>query len=119
MGVDPDRHVADDVFVDLGLALELGDHRGRSIDIEKHIMGLAVLGDPVGEAAQAPGLGLHDLAAIILDDLGGVFRQRIDLGLGQVLTREKYMLVERHVRMSFAFGRLLTPPIADAPPAVF
>ncbi|HET9398635.1 MAG TPA: hypothetical protein VFO45_07445, partial [Sphingomicrobium sp.] len=44
------------------------------------------------------------------------FRERIDLGLGQVLTREENMLVERHV--------LSSPwPIADAaqcgaPPAV-
>src|SRR4051812_35209827 len=70
MRVDAQGHVADDVLVDLGLALELGDGRGRRFEIEHHIMGLAVLGDPVGERAEAPGLGLGDLAAIILDDLG-------------------------------------------------
>src|SRR4051812_17491708 len=94
--VDAQGHVADDVLVDLGLALELGDDRGRCVEIEHHIMGLAVLRDPVGERAQAPGLGLDDLAAIVLDDLGGVLRQRVHLGLGQVLTRKEYMLVERH-----------------------
>src|SRR3954471_908378 len=96
MRVDAQGHIADDVLVDLGLALELGDDRGRRFEIEHHIMGLAVLRDPVGEGAQAPGLGLGDLAAIVLDDLGGGLRQRVHLGLGQVLTRKEYMLVERH-----------------------
>ena len=74
------------------------------------VVRLAVLGDAVGEAAQAPGLGLGDLPAIVGDDLGGVFRERIDLGLGQVLTREENMLVERHVSSSLFW------PIADAAP---
>jgi hypothetical protein len=87
--VDLDREVADHVLVDLGLALELGDDRGRRLEIERDIMRLAVLRDPVGELAEAPGLGLDDLAAIVLDDLGGVLRQRVHLGLGQVLTRKK------------------------------
>src|SRR5207237_739368 len=51
-----------------------------------------------------------DLPAIVFDDLGGVFRERIDLGLGQVLTREENMLVERHVSSSLFW------PIADVPP---
>ena len=80
-------------------------------------MRLAVLGDPVGEAAKAPGLGLDDRSAIVGEDLGGVFRERIDLGLGEVLTREENMLVKRHVVFS-SVGRLLTPHRADAPPAV-
>src|SRR5581483_258200 len=46
-------HVADDVLVDLGLALELGDDRGRRLEVEHHVMGLAVLGDPVGDRAEA------------------------------------------------------------------
>src|SRR4051812_22395834 len=49
--VDAQGHVADDVLVDLGLALELGDDRSRRVEIEHHIMGLAVLRDPVGERA--------------------------------------------------------------------
>ena len=73
-------------------------------------MRLAVLGDAIGEAAKAPGLGLGDFPAIVGDDLGGVFRERIDLGLGQVLTREENMLVERHVSFSLFW------PIADAAP---
>ena len=93
MLVDLQGHVADDVFVDLGLALELGDDRGRSLEVEQNVVRLAVLGDPIGNVAQTPGLGLHDLAAIVLDDLGSGFRKRVDLPLGKVLAREKHMLV--------------------------
>ena len=86
------------------------------VEIERNVMGLAVLGDPVGDGAKAPGLRLGDLAAVVFDDLGCVFRKRIDLGLSQILTREENMLVERHAILSCW-------PIADAaqcgaPPAV-
>jgi len=37
----------------------------------------------------------------LLDDFGGGCGQRIDLALAQVLTREKNMLTERHVRFPF------------------
>src|SRR3546814_13869996 len=95
MRIDLDGQVADDVLVDLRLALQLGDERRGRVDLEHDVMRLAVLLDAVGEAAKTPGLGLYDLAAIVLDDLGGAFRQRVDLGLRQVLTREKHMLVQR------------------------
>src|SRR4051794_14140026 len=62
--VDADRHVADDVLVDLGLALQLGDDAGRCLEVEHYVMALAVLGDPVSEASKPPGLGLGDLATI-------------------------------------------------------
>ena len=82
--------------------------RRRGVDVEHDVMRLAVLGDSVGEAAQAPILGLGDGPAIVGDDLGGVFRKGVHLGLGQVLTREENMLVERHVSSSHCW------PIADA-----
>ena len=109
MLVDTNREEADDVLVDVGLALELGNCRGRGIDVERDVMRLAVLGDAVGEAAQAPGFGLGDLAAIVRDNLGRVFRERIDLGLGQILTREENMLVKRQVSCTYV-GRSLTYP---------
>src|SRR5690348_13987236 len=74
-------------------------------------MRLAVLRDAIGKAAETPGLRLGDLPAIVFDDLGGVFRERIDLGLCKVLAREENMLVERHVSL-LSFGRSLTPPSA-------
>jgi hypothetical protein len=73
-------------------------------------MGLAVLGDAIRQVAKTPGLRPHDLSAIVFDDLGSVFRKRIDLGLSQILTREENMLVERHVLL-LTVGRSLTYPI--------
>src|SRR6202008_1493277 len=70
---------------------------------EHDVMRLAVLGDAVSEAAQAPGLGLDHLAAIVGDNLGGVFRERIDLGLSQILAREENMLVKRHVSCTYVW----------------
>src|SRR4051812_26792908 len=107
---------ADDVLVDVGLTLQLRDCGSRCVEVESDVMRLAVLGDPIGKRAQTPGLGLGDLAPIVRDDLGCVFRQRVDLCLCKVLTREENMLVERHALLSCW-------PIADAahcgaPPAV-
>src|SRR3546814_16916518 len=59
-------------------------------------MPLAVLLDLVGELRQAPGFGLVNLALKLADDIGDGFRQRVDLSLAQVLTRDKDMLVKRH-----------------------
>jgi hypothetical protein len=43
MRVDADGEVADHVFVDLGLALQFGDDRGRRVEVERDIVRLAVL----------------------------------------------------------------------------
>src|SRR5207247_6514273 len=118
MLVDANGEEADHVLVDVRLALELGDRGGRSIEVQRDVMRLAVLGDAIGEGAQAPGFGLHDLPAIVIDDLGSVFRERIDLSLGKVLTREENMLVERHVSSSF-FWPIADGPQWHVPPAVF
>src|SRR3546814_15623062 len=59
-------------------------------------MTLAVLLDLVGELLEAPGFGLVNLAFEFADDVGDGFRQRVDLSLAQVLTRDKDMLVTRH-----------------------
>ena len=96
MGIDADGEEPDDILVDVRLALELGDRGRRGIDVEHDVMRLAVLGDAVSEALEAPGLGLGDLALIVGEDLGGVFRERVDLGLGKVLSSEENMLVKRH-----------------------
>jgi hypothetical protein len=57
-------HVADDVFVDRGLAFQLGHDAGGGFDVEHHEVRLAVLLDLVGQRAQAPGFGLGDLALV-------------------------------------------------------
>src|SRR4029450_13188959 len=73
-------------------------------------MRLAVLGDAVGEAAQAPGFSLDHLAAVVGDDLGGVFRERIDLGLSQILAREENMSAKRHVPCPYVCPIVYAPP---------
>ena len=118
MGVDADRHEADHVFVDAGLALQLGHRRRGRVDVEHDVMRLAVLGDAVGEAAQAPGFSLDHLAAVVGDNLGGVFRERIDLGLCQVLAREENMLVKRHVPCTYIWPIADARTVRNAPPAV-
>ena len=117
MLVDADGEEADDVLVDVGLAFQLGDRRGRCIDIESDVVRLAVLGDAIGQVPKTPGLGPDDLPAIVFDDFGSVFRQRIDLGLGQILTREENMLVERHVLLLTCWP-IVDVPQWHAPPAV-
>src|SRR5690606_20140257 len=105
-----------DVLVEARLALQLGKGGRRRINVEHDVVRLAILGDAIGEGAQAPGLGLDDLAFIVLDNLGGVFRERVHLGLGQVLTREENMLVKRHVYLPS--WPIADPPQWQAPPAV-
>ena len=96
MLVNAHGHIADDIFVDLRLALELGDAIARSIEVEQHEMRLAVALDLVGQALEAPGLGLGDLALVGFDNLGSCGSQRIDLRLAQILARQEDMLVKRH-----------------------
>ena len=77
----PRYTVAEAAHAAEALALEFGDGITRSVEIEHDEMRLAVLLNLVGEAAKAPGFGLHDLTLILFDDLGGVFSQRIYLCL--------------------------------------
>ena len=68
-------------------------------------MRLAVLGDLVRQAAQAPGLDLGHLAGIVFDDLGGGFRQCIHLRLCQILARKEDVLVQSHSFFSLLADR--------------
>ena len=52
MLVDADGEEADDVLVDVGLALQLGNRRGRRIEIESDVVRLAILGDAIGQVAK-------------------------------------------------------------------
>lgn len=79
MRVDAQRHITDYVLVDLGLAFELDHDVTWSVEFQHNVMGLAVLCDTVCQRAQAPRLGLDNFAAIIFDDLGCSFCERVDL----------------------------------------
>src|SRR6185369_13416220 len=94
--LDADAEIADHVFADALLALDLGDRRRRRLDVEQHEVRLAVLVHTVGEGAHAPVLGLNDLAARLLDDAGHLGRQFFHLLGARVLTREEDMLIKRH-----------------------
>ena len=60
-------------------------------------MALAVLVHAVGEIAQAPIFALFDLAALLGDQLRKPVGELLDLGAGNVLARDKYVLVKRHL----------------------
>src|SRR5882757_206824 len=66
--IDANGEIADHVFADPLLPLDLGDGRRRAIDVQENEMGLAILVHPVGERTYAPVFHLHDLAAELLDD---------------------------------------------------
>ena len=103
MLVDPDRDVAQDVFVEPFLPLDLVEDGGRRIDVEQHVVRLAVLAQPVGERLDAPLLGLGDLAAHLLDDADELGGQFLDLLRADVLARKEDVFVERH-EMPFPFA---------------
>src|SRR5690606_12125560 len=65
---DADGEPADHVLVDAVLTLELGNDAAGALDVQHHEVSLAVAVDLVGEALEAPGLGLRDLAAALFDD---------------------------------------------------
>ena len=100
--VDPQRQVAQDVLIDAHRPFEFGDRRCRAVDVEQHEVALAVLLHAVGEVAQAPIFTLLDLATLLGDQLGEGIGQRIDLGAGDVLARDKHVFVKRHRFSSLA-----------------
>src|SRR5205085_8961408 len=93
---DADGEVANDVFGDPLLPLDLGDRGGGRIDVHQHEMRFAILVHAVGEGAHAPVLGLGDLAAEPFDDASHLGGQLFDLLGARMLTREKNMLIKRH-----------------------
>src|SRR6185312_7537434 len=94
--VDTNAEVADHVFADPLLPLDLGDRGRRTVDVQKHEMRLAILVHAVGEGTYAPVFRLDHLAAELLDDAGHLGGQFLDLLGARVLTREKNMLIKRH-----------------------
>src|SRR3954469_10986680 len=77
--IDANGEIAQHVFVDALLALDLGQRRGRRIDVEQREMRLAVLADPEVERLHPPVFVLRDLAAETFDDGGELLGQVFDL----------------------------------------
>src|SRR6516225_130646 len=102
--LDAHAQIADHVFTDAFLPLDLGDRRRRRVDVEQHEVRLPILVHAVGEGAHAPVFRLGDLAAVLFDDAGHLSGQLLDLLGARVLAREKNMLVKRHGVLSFNVG---------------
>src|SRR6185312_13765517 len=83
--VDPHGQVAQHVLVDPHRALELGDRRRGRVDVEEHVVALAVFVHAVGEISEAPIFALLDLAPLIRDQLGKLVGERFGLGAGDIL----------------------------------
>ena len=98
--VDAGRQVADDVLVEVHLALHFLDRVGGRVDVHENVMPLAVLLDPVGHGAQAPGLLLGHRTAEVFDDFFESVGQAVDLGRRNVLARDEHALVKSHVLIS-------------------
>ncbi len=96
MLLDAYRQETDHVGGKTHAPLHLGDRGRRRVDIEERVVRFAILLDLEGDGLDAPILGLGNLAAAFLDDLGIFLRQRFDLRLRNILARQEDMLVERH-----------------------
>src|SRR5262249_20048239 len=104
--LDPHREVAQHIFIEPLLPLDLVDHGRRRVEVHEGVVRLAVLAQPVGERLDAPLLELGDLAAHLLDDALEMGGQLLDLLRARVLAREEDVLIEGH-GMPFP---LLCPP---------
>ncbi len=85
---DADGEVAQHVFVDALLTLDLGQRGRRRVDIEQREVRLAVLLDAEVQRLHAPVFVLGDLAAQTLDDGRELLGQVLDLLRADVLARK-------------------------------
>jgi hypothetical protein len=91
------RQDAHHVLVEPHQALHLRHGRGGRVRAEEGVVALPVLVDLVGHRLDAPVLVLDDLAAVVGQHGAEMLDQRLGLRVGQVLTGDEHMLVERHV----------------------
>jgi hypothetical protein len=94
--LDADREIAQHIFVETFLSLDLVKCRGRSIDVKQRHVRFAVLANAVGEGLQAPILVLCDLATHLSDYPGQLRGQFLNLLRAQVLARKVDVFVQRH-----------------------
>jgi hypothetical protein len=105
MGINADGHIANDVFIQPCLTFQFGNNIAAGIDIKHDKMRFAILLDFIGQRAQTPGFGLDDLAFIIFNDFCSAFGKCVNLGLREVLTRQKHMLIQSHGRIPYLTDR--------------
>jgi hypothetical protein len=83
----------------------------RGVGAHVGVMALAVLVDLVGHRLDAPVFGADEVTAIVAEDRAEVLDQALGLRVGQVLTRNENMLVERHVISSSVTGAFQRPGV--------
>jgi hypothetical protein len=93
MLVDSYREITQDILVQPLLPFHFGDRRGRRVDVHQGKMCLAVLPDSVGKRFEPPRLDLADRTAALLDYRFELVDKRFDLLAGNILPRQKYVLV--------------------------
>ncbi len=94
--LDADGHEAEDVFVEAELTLHFGDEGWLGVEAEQHVVALAVLLDPVGQAAQTPVFALLDRAAIGFQFGANVVGDLLDLLLRDVVPCDEHGFIKRH-----------------------
>ena len=93
---DADGEIAQNIFVEAFLALDLVERRRRRIDVKQRHVRFAVLANAIGEGLQAPIFVLGDLATHLPDHSGQLRGQFLDLLRAQVLAREVDVFIQRH-----------------------
>src|SRR5206468_5613214 len=87
--LDTHGEVAQHIFIEPLLPLDLVDHGRRGVEVHEGVVRLAVLAQPIGQRLDAPLFELGDLAAHLLDDALEVGGQLLDLLRARVLAREE------------------------------
>ena len=97
MGVNLDGHHAHHVVMQAHQAFHFLHRSGRRIGLQEGIVALAVFVDPVGHRFDAPILVLDEFSTIVGQNGAKMFDQALGLCGGEILPRDKDMLVKRHV----------------------
>ena len=97
MLVDADGHDAHHVVMDAHQTLHFGDGGGGAVRLQESVVALAVLVDLVGHRTKTPVFVTDDVAAVVFQNLREMLDQTFGLRVGDILTRNKDVLVESHV----------------------
>src|SRR5262245_61531172 len=111
--IDAHGEKANDVGREPHLTLEFVHGVMRGIDVHQRVVGFAVLLDAERERLQSPIFGLADRPATSLEEGTKILQQGLDLLGGNILPRQKYVLIDRHetpllrlLRREASHGRL-------------
>src|SRR5262249_41059396 len=110
--VDAHGQVADHVFGEPLLPLDLGQRRRRRVELEHGEVGFAVLANAERKRLDAPVFGVGDeLAAEAFDDALEAGRHLLDLLRAQVLARQIDVFIQWHANASPLLARSGAKPL--------